>query len=171
VRLRDLVLRAGDRCRPRLLPSDGRGQCGRRSGAGIGNRSPDPEGMRRSGGEGLVDPFACRDPDRLRPLRIGEALPYHHHDQPLPGHSDGLQRKDSYPILDLHGRLLIVNPFDFEPFDRFKASGDGYESTTAAEKPISKCSILQNCTGWCGGKSGGRRSRSHRGRAVPAPFG
>jgi hypothetical protein len=74
-----------------------------------------------------VDPFACRDPDRLRPLRIGEALPYHHHDQPRPGHPEGVQRKDSYPMLDLRGRLLVVSTFDFEPFGRFKAWGDGYD--------------------------------------------
>jgi hypothetical protein len=73
-----------------------------------------------------VDPYVCRDPNRLRPLRVGEALPYYKHDQPLPGHPEGLQRKDSYPMLDPHGRLLVITPFDHEPFDRFKASGDGY---------------------------------------------
>ena len=74
-----------------------------------------------------VDPFDCHGADRLRPLRVGESLPYHKHDQPQPGHPDGIQRKDSYPVLDAEGQLLIVNPFDHEPFDRYKASGDGYD--------------------------------------------
>jgi hypothetical protein len=74
-----------------------------------------------------VDPFACGDPNRLRRLRVGEAQPYHNHDVSLPGHPEGMQRKDSYPVLDLRGRLLVVNPFNYEPFDRFKASGDGYD--------------------------------------------
>ncbi len=72
-----------------------------------------------------VDPFFCRDPDRLRSLRVGEALPYHKHDQPLPGHPEGVQQKDSYPMVDLQGRLLIVTPFGHEPFDRFEPY-DGY---------------------------------------------
>jgi hypothetical protein len=58
---------------------------------------------------------------------VGEALPYHHHDQPQPGHPDGMQPQDSYPMLDLHGSLRVVNPFDDAPFDRFKASGGGYD--------------------------------------------
>jgi hypothetical protein len=74
-----------------------------------------------------VDPLGCRDPDRLRPLRVGEALPYHHHDQPMPGHPLGLQQKDSYPILDLEGRVLVVNPFDYAPFAGFEPARDGYD--------------------------------------------
>lgn len=38
-----------------------------------------------------------------------------------------MQPQDSYPMLDLHGSLRVVNPFDDAPFDQFKASGGGYD--------------------------------------------
>jgi hypothetical protein len=38
-----------------------------------------------------ADPFACRSSNYLRRLRIGQALPYPHHDQLQPGHPDGMQ--------------------------------------------------------------------------------
>lgn len=67
-----------------------------------------------------VDPFACHDPNSLRPLAVGEPLPYRRVDQL------GTLRRDSYPVLDLYGRRMIVNPADFGPFDRF-AEADGYD--------------------------------------------
>lgn len=74
-----------------------------------------------------IDPYSCPQGDTSRPLEIGEPLPYHKHDQPGPNHPDGYQQHDSYPVRDLGGSLLIVNPFDYEPFDRFKSWRDGYD--------------------------------------------
>jgi hypothetical protein len=74
----------------------------------------------------LIDPYNCPHDDTLRQLKIGEALPYHKHDQPGPEHPDGQQRKDSYPVRDINGDLLSINPFDSVPFDSFKSWHDGY---------------------------------------------
>lgn len=74
-----------------------------------------------------IDPYSCPYGDTLRPVEIGEPLPYHKHDQPGPDYPDGYQQHDSYPARDLGGDVLIVNPFDYEPFDRFKSWEDGYD--------------------------------------------
>jgi hypothetical protein len=83
-----------------------------------------------------VDPYTCPKSDTLRPLQIGERLPYHKHNQVEP-HSpaspqDGLDRDsdfeqhDSYPVRGLNGKVLSIDPFDFEP-DRSNARLDGYD--------------------------------------------
>jgi hypothetical protein len=58
-----------------------------------------------------------------RDLRVGEALPYHRHDQPGPGAPLGYQRKDSYPRPDAR----TVHSFDFAPFGEFNPDRDGYD--------------------------------------------
>ena len=58
----------------------------------------------------MVDPYYCPTGDTLRPLRVGEALPYYRHDQPNPPDlPNGYQRSDSYPILDPMGNKLFIN--------------------------------------------------------------
>jgi hypothetical protein len=57
-----------------------------------------------------ADPYFCPKGDTLRPLAVGERMPYYRHDQPSqPGNPNGFQRHDSYPILDLQGDQLIMN--------------------------------------------------------------
>jgi hypothetical protein len=74
------------------------------------------------GGKALpTDPYRCEAPNRLRPLAVGEALPYHKVEQ------TGAQRHDSYPVMTPAGAEIFVNPFDFKPFGVFNLWGDGYD--------------------------------------------
>src|SRR5215468_10848989 len=77
-----------------------------------------------------IDPYFCPKNGTLRPLRIGEPLPYHKHNQVEPHNpeaaQDGEDRDgdfelhDSYPVRALNGKILSIDPFDFEP-ERFSA--------------------------------------------------
>jgi hypothetical protein len=40
-------------------------------------------------------------------------------------------------MLDLHGSLLVVNPFDSGPFDRFQSSGDGQDIYQVISEDVS----------------------------------
>ena len=68
-----------------------------------------------------IDPCQCNSPNHLRDLRPGEPLTYHKVDQ------QGVQRHDSYPDKTPGGGEIIVNPFDFRPFEQFNPAGDGYD--------------------------------------------
>ncbi|MGO9930503.1 MAG: hypothetical protein ACLPV8_01620 [Steroidobacteraceae bacterium] len=68
-----------------------------------------------------TDPYRCESPNHLRPLSVGESLPYHKVDQA------GVQRHDSYPAMTPGGSEIFVNPFDFKPFGIFNLWGDGYD--------------------------------------------
>ncbi len=72
------------------------------------------------------DPIdACPAGSQRRDLRVGDALPYHRHDQPGTGVPAGYQRHDSFPRPGAGAR--VVHTFDFAPFGQFDASGDGYD--------------------------------------------
>lgn len=83
-----------------------------------------------------IDPYFCPKNDNLRQLKVGEPLPYHKHNQVEPHNplspeegedkDSDFELHDSYPVRDLNGKLLSINPFDFEP-DRFSARLDGYD--------------------------------------------
>jgi hypothetical protein len=83
-----------------------------------------------------IDPYFCPKNGTLRQLQIGEPLPYHKHNQVEPHNpaspQDGLDRDsdfeqhDSYPVRDLNGTVLSIDPFGFEP-DRSNARLDGYD--------------------------------------------
>ena len=68
-----------------------------------------------------VDPYdGCPAGAQRRDLKLGEALPYHRHDQPDGNNPLGFQRHDSFPLAALSGDgramgLRAVNPFDFPP--------------------------------------------------------
>src|SRR5271168_1213127 len=72
-----------------------------------------------------IDPYSCPKNGTLRQLQIGEPLPYHKHNQVEPHKlespqdyedKDGdFEQHDSYPVRALNGKLLSINPFDFEP--------------------------------------------------------
>lgn len=83
-----------------------------------------------------IDPYLCPKNDTLRPLQVGELLPYHKHNQVEP-HSpvsakegedkdSDYELHDSYPVRAPNGKVLSINPFGFEP-DRFSARLDGYD--------------------------------------------
>lgn len=74
-----------------------------------------------------VDPYDCPKNKMLRPLKAGELLPYHKHDQPRSDRPAGAQQHDSYPVRTPGGKILVVNPFDYPPFDAFDPAGDGYD--------------------------------------------
>src|SRR5271170_7605621 len=77
-----------------------------------------------------IDPYFCPKNDTLRQLQIGEPLPYHKHNQVEPHNpvsprdgedKDGdFEQHDSYPVRALNGKVLSINPFDFEP-ERYSA--------------------------------------------------
>ena len=83
-----------------------------------------------------IDPFFCPKNGTLRQLQIGEPLPYHKHNQVEPHNpelpqdyedKDGdFEQHDSYPVRDLNGKVLSIDPFDFEP-ERYSARLDGYD--------------------------------------------
>ena len=83
-----------------------------------------------------IDPYFCPKTDTLRQLQIGEALPYHKHNQVEPHNPDSPQDyedkdgdfelHDSYPVRALNGKVLSIDPFDFEP-ERYSARLDGYD--------------------------------------------
>ncbi len=83
-----------------------------------------------------IDPYFCPRNGTLRPLQIGEPLPYHKHNQVEPhdpvspqegeDKDSDFELHDSYPVRALNGKVLSINPFDFEP-DRFSARLDGYD--------------------------------------------
>lgn len=90
----------------------------------------------KAGAVQRIDPYFCPKGDTLRPLQIGEPLPYHKHNQVEPhdptapeqgDDKDGdFEQHDSYPVRALNGTVLSIDPFDFEP-DRFRAPLDGYD--------------------------------------------
>jgi hypothetical protein len=81
-----------------------------------------------------VDPYFCPKNDTLRQLQIGEPLPYHKHNQVEPHNPESPQssedrdsdfeQHDSYPVRALNGKVLSIDPFDFEP-ERSNARLDG----------------------------------------------
>ena len=83
-----------------------------------------------------IDPYFCPKNDTLRPLQIGEPLPYHKHNQVEPHNpispqeyedkDSDFELHDSYPVRALNGTVLSIDPFDFEP-DRFTSRLDGYD--------------------------------------------
>jgi hypothetical protein len=83
-----------------------------------------------------IDPYFCPTSGTLRPLQIGEPLPYHKHNQVKPHNpispqdnqdkDSDFELHDSYPVRTLNGTVVSINPFDFEP-DRFSARLDGYD--------------------------------------------
>lgn len=83
-----------------------------------------------------IDPYFCPKNDKLRPLQIGEPLPYHKHNQVEPHNplspqeyedkDSDFELHDSYPVRALNGTVLSIDPFDFEP-DRFTSRLDGYD--------------------------------------------
>ena len=83
-----------------------------------------------------IDPYFCPKNDKLRPLQIGEPLPYHKHNQVEPHNplspqeyedkDSDFELHDSYPVRALNGNVLSIDPFDFEP-DRFNSRLDGYD--------------------------------------------
>jgi hypothetical protein len=81
----------------------------------------------RTGAEVSVDPYFCPAGDSLRPLRPGEPMPYHRHDQPM------VQGHDSFPVTMPDGHEVVVNPFDYAPFGQFDEDRDGYDLTTVRE--------------------------------------
>jgi hypothetical protein len=76
-----------------------------------------------------VDPYDCPRGDVLRPLQPGEPLPYHRYDQPLAAAPQRRQRHDSYPVTTAAGTVVVVNTFDFAPFNHFKPERDGWDVT------------------------------------------
>lgn len=90
----------------------------------------------RTGAVLSIDPYLCPKNDSLRQLQIGEPLPYHKHNQTEPhtpvSPTNGIDRDsdlelhDSYPVRALSGKVLSIDPFDFEP-DRSNARLDGYD--------------------------------------------
>lgn len=73
------------------------------------------------------DPWSgCPSGSNRRDLAIGEALPYHRHDQPAPGAPLGYQRHDSFPRSGAGARQLST--FDFAPFGEFNPTQDGYDA-------------------------------------------
>ncbi len=71
-----------------------------------------------------ADPYdGCPNGSSIRKIRVGEPLPYHNRDQ------RGVQQRDSFPIQDLTGNILIVANFDHYPYNSFTFSGgtDGYD--------------------------------------------
>lgn len=78
------------------------------------------------------DPYdPCPAGSTRRDLRVGEALPYHRHDQPGPGAPQGYQRHDSFPRPGNGSGLRYVHPFDFAPFGEFNPDHDGYDVVEA----------------------------------------
>jgi hypothetical protein len=76
------------------------------------------------------DPYdPCPPGSARRDLRVGEALPYHRHDQPGPGAPLGYQRHDSFPRPGATRRY--VHPFDFAPFGEYNPDHDGYDVVEA----------------------------------------
>lgn len=83
-----------------------------------------------------IDPYFCPKNDTLRPLQIGEPLPYHKHNQVEPhtpttpeqgeDKDSDFEQHDSYPVRALNGTVVSINPFGFEP-DRYSARLDGYD--------------------------------------------
>lgn len=86
----------------------------------------------RPGGAPLaVDPFdGCPAGSSRRDLRMGEALPYHRHDQPDGANPQGFQRHDSFPVPGPAGAPRLVHPFDFPPFGE-QNGPDGYDVAEA----------------------------------------
>lgn len=64
-----------------------------------------------------ADPYPnCPGGYHSRDLRVGELLPYHKTDQAAPGHPDGFQGGDSFPIR-FQGQVRQIHQFDFGVFD------------------------------------------------------
>ena len=80
-----------------------------------------------------ADPYdGCPNGTHERPLKLGDPMPYLRHDQPAPGHPDGFQRHDSYPLVDRHfGGVVSASDFDFDYHEPYGAmhpgDGDGYD--------------------------------------------
>jgi len=73
------------------------------------------------------DPWdGCPPGSARRDLAVGEALPYHRHDQPGAGAPQGYQRHDSFPRSGAGSRGLAT--FDFAPFGEFNPTQDGYDA-------------------------------------------
>ncbi|MDB4928360.1 MAG: hypothetical protein JWM10_844 [Myxococcaceae bacterium] len=73
------------------------------------------------------DPWdGCPSGSVRRDLAVGDALPYHRHDQPAPGAPQGYQRHDSFPRSGAGLRQLST--FDFAPFGEFNPAQDGYDA-------------------------------------------
>ncbi len=73
------------------------------------------------------DPWdGCPSGSVRRDLAIGDALPYHRHDQPGAGAPQGYQRHDSFPRSGAGNRGLST--FDFAPFGEFNPDHDGYDA-------------------------------------------
>ena len=70
-----------------------------------------------------ADPYHPPPGSHLRNLLPGEKFPYYKHDQAGPLHPDGVQRHDSYPVLDKEGREFFLNPFYFGE----NVPGNGYD--------------------------------------------
>jgi len=80
-----------------------------------------------------ADPYnGCPSGTHDRRLKLGDPMPYLRHDQPVPGHPDGLQRHDSYPLVDRHyGGVVSASDFDFDYHEPYgvmhPGDGDGYD--------------------------------------------
>lgn len=90
-----------------------------------------------------ADPYdGCPDGTRERRLKLGDPMPYFRHDPPAPGHPLGVQRHDSYPLVDRHyGGTVSANDMDFdyhEPYGRMHpGDGDGYDVYRVADGYVS----------------------------------
>ena len=115
------------------------------TGAAKAQQAPDPTALPymvqqvcvdQTGVVVRIDPYFCPKNDTLRPLQIGEPLPYHKHNQVEPHNplspqeyedkDSDFELHDSYPVRALNGTVLSIDPFDFEP-DRFNSRLDGYD--------------------------------------------
>ncbi len=80
-----------------------------------------------------TDPYdGCPAETHERRLKLGDPMPYLRHDQPAPGHSNGFQRHDSYPLADRHfGGVVSANDMDFDYHEPYgvmhPGDGDGYD--------------------------------------------
>jgi hypothetical protein len=82
-----------------------------------------------------ADPYdGCPAGAHERRLKIGDPMPYVRHDMPgrNGSHPHGFQRRDAYPLVDLHyGGIISANDADFDystPYGRVKpGDGDGFD--------------------------------------------
>ena len=80
-----------------------------------------------------ADPYdGCPSGTQERRLKLGDPMPYLRHDQPNPGHPHGLQRHDSYPLVDRHfGGVVSANDMNFDYHEPYgvmhPGDGDGYD--------------------------------------------
>lgn len=73
------------------------------------------------------DPWdGCPSGSARRDIAVGEAMPYHRHDQPGSGAPQGYQRHDSFPRSGAGNRGVAT--FDFAPFGEFNPAQDGYDA-------------------------------------------